>query len=195
MGVARSLNCDGLYGLGLVLAVALLLLPLAGGEALKLAWRYERGAVAAGQWWRFITCHQVHLDPNHALLNAVGLALLWSLFARCYGWGQWLVALGACVAAIGAGFWFFSTQLMWYVGASGVLHGVFACGCIAMLRQRDRIGFIAAAIFVGKLAYEQWHGPLPFERADQVVTVAHLYGAMGGAAMGLVLRGRAQPVY
>jgi rhomboid family GlyGly-CTERM serine protease len=195
MSVARSLNCDGKHGLGLALAAALLLLPLLGGEALKLAWRYERGAIAAGQWWRFVTGHLVHLDANHALLNAVGLALLWSLFARSYAWWQWLLAIGASVAAIGAGFWFVSTQLVWYVGASGVLHGVFACGCIALIRQRDRIGVIAAVIFACKLAYEQLHGPLPFESADLVVTVAHLYGAIGGAAMGLMLRGRGQPVY
>jgi rhomboid family GlyGly-CTERM serine protease len=195
MSVSRSLNCDGSHGVGLVVAAALLLLPLAGGEALKLAWRYEREAVAAGQWWRFVTGHFVHLDTNHALLNAVGLALLWSLFARSYAWWQWLLAIAASMIAIDAGFWFISTGLDWYVGASGLLHGVFACGCIAMLRQRDRIGLIAGAIFAGKLVYEQLHGPLPFERADQVVTVAHLYGAVGGAAMGLVLRGRRQPVY
>jgi rhomboid family GlyGly-CTERM serine protease len=195
MSVARSLNCDGKHGLGLVLAATLLLLPQLGGEALKLAWRYERGAIAAGQWWRFATCHLVHLDAIHALLNAVGLALLWSLFARSHAWWQWLLAIGASMAAIGAGFWFISTQLVWYVGASGVLHGVFACGCIALIRQRDRIGVIAAVIFTGKLAWEQWRGPLPFESADLVVTVAHLYGAIGGAAMGLVLRGRGQPVY
>ncbi len=195
MSVARSLNCDGRYGVGLVLAAALLLLPLAGGEALKLAWRYERTAIAAGQWWRFITCHLVHLDALHALLNAVGLALLWALFARSHAAWQWLAAVAASMAAIGAGFWFLSPQLGWYVGASGVLHGVFACGCVAMLRERDRIGYIAAAIFAAKLAWEQWQGPLPFERADQVVTVAHLYGAVGGAALGLVLRGRAQPLY
>ena len=195
MSVARSLNCDGKHGLGLVLAAALLLLPLLGGEALKLAWRYERAAIAAGQWWRFVTCHLVHLDAIHALLNAVGLALLWSLFARSHAWWQWLLAIGASMAAIGVGFWFVSTQLVWYVGASGVLHGVFACGCIALIRQRDRIGVIAAVIFAGKLAYEQLHGPLPFESADLVVTVAHLYGAIGGAAMGLMLRGRGQPVY
>jgi rhomboid family GlyGly-CTERM serine protease len=195
MSVARSLNCDGRHGVGLVVAAALLLLPLAGGEALKLAWRYERAAVAAGQWWRCFTCHFVHLDAHHALLNTVGLALLWSLFARSYAWWQWLLAIMASMIAIDTGFWFISTQLAWYVGASGVLHGVFACGCIAMLRQRDRIGVLAGVIFAGKLVYEQWHGPLPFERADQVVTVAHLYGAIGGAAMGLVLRGRSQPVY
>jgi rhomboid family GlyGly-CTERM serine protease len=195
MSIARSLNGDGWYGVGLALAVAVLLLPLLGGEPLREAWRYQRDAVAAGQWWRLVTCHLVHLDAVHALLNALGLALLWSLFARSYRLGSWFVAMAICVLAIGCGFWFLSTQLRWYVGASGLLHGVFACGCVAMIRARDRIGFIAGAIFAAKLGWEQWHGPLPFERADLVVTVAHLYGAIGGAVAGLLLRPRAQGLY
>jgi rhomboid family GlyGly-CTERM serine protease len=195
MSVARSLNCDGRYGAALAVATALLLLPLLGGDELKLVWRYERTGIANGQWWRFLTAHLVHLDALHALLNAVGLSLLWMLFARSYRLWQWLLAIGASLIAMGIGFWFFSTELAWYVGASGLLHGVFACGCLAMLRQGDRIGLIAAVIFVGKLAYEHWLGPLPFERADQVVTVAHLYGAIGGAALGLLLGKRAQELY
>jgi len=195
MSIARSLNGDGRYGIGLALAVALLLLPLLGGEPLREAWRYQREAVAAGQWWRLVTCHFVHLDAGHALLNALGLALLWSLFARSYRLGSWLLAIAASMAVIGCGFWFLSTQLRWYVGASGVLHGVFACGCVAMIRARDRIGLVAAVAFAAKLAWEQWHGPLPFERAELVVTVAHLYGAIGGTLAGLLLRPRAQGLY
>jgi len=188
MSVLRSLNSDGVYGLWLAVAAAVLLLPLLGGDALREAWRYERHAVGAGQWWRLLTCHLVHLDAVHALLNTVGLALLWALFAREYRLQQWLLALGASVLAIAIGFWFFSPSLQWYVGASALLHGVFACGCAALIRQRDRIGAIAGALFIAKLAWEQWHGPLPFERADQVVTISHLYGAIGGAIAGLLLR-------
>jgi rhomboid family GlyGly-CTERM serine protease len=191
MTVARSLNCDAAYGTGLAIVAALLLLPLLGGRWLREAWRYERTAVAAGQWWRLITCHLVHLDAVHALLNTVGLALLWALFAREYRLGQWLLAIVASMASIAVGFWFFSTQLQWYVGASALLHGVFACGCAALIRKRDRVGVIAGGLFVAKLAFEQWHGPLPFERADQVVTISHLYGAIGGALAGVLLRPRA----
>jgi rhomboid family GlyGly-CTERM serine protease len=190
MTVLRSLNSDGVYGVGLALAATLLLLPLLGGDALREAWRYQRDAVAAGQWWRLLTCHLVHLDAVHAVLNTVGLALLWALFAREYPLRQWVLAIAASVLAIAIGFWFFSTQLQWYVGASALLHGVFACGCAALIRQRDRIGVIAGALFIAKLSWEQWHGPLPFERADQVVTISHLYGAIGGAVAGLVLRPR-----
>lgn len=195
MNLIRSLNCDGRHGVGLLLAVAALLLPLLGGDALREAWRYERTPIATGEWWRLLTAHVVHLDTGHALLNAAGLALLWALFARIHGVRAWLLVLVIVVAVIDGGFWWLSTQLRWYVGASGLLHGIFVAGCVAMIRARDRVGVIAAAILVAKLAWEHWHGPLPFEPAERVVTVAHLYGAAGGALAGLLLRPRTHGLY
>lgn len=183
----RSLNGDGRHGVALLLAVGLLLLPLLGGEQLRLAWRYQRDAVGAGEFWRLLTAHVVHLDITHALLNAVGLVLLWGLFARAWSPGQWLVAVLASLLAIDAGFWFLAPRLEWYVGASGLLHGIFACGCIALLRQRDWIGAVSAVVFIGKLAWEQRVGPLPFEEGGSVVTIAHLYGAVGGFVAGLLM--------
>jgi rhomboid family GlyGly-CTERM serine protease len=181
-----SLNGDGRYGLALVLAIALLL-PLPGGETLRLAWRYQRDAIAAGEYWRLLTGHVVHLDATHALLNTLGLVLLWGLFARAWQPMQWLFAVAMSLLAIDLGFWFLAPQLDWYVGASGLLHGMFACGCIALLRQRDWVGALGAGIFIGKLAWEQKVGPLPFEEGGTVVTIAHLYGAIGGFAAGLLM--------
>jgi rhomboid family GlyGly-CTERM serine protease len=188
--IAHSLNCDGRYGLALVLCVLLLLVPLAGGNTLRLLWRYEREAVAAGQWWRLATAHLVHMDAGHALLNCTGLALLWALFARSYRPAQWLLAVILAVLVIDLGFWFISTGLRWYVGASALLHGVFACGCVAMIRQRDRLGYVAGACVLAKLVWEQVHGPLPLETRHPVVTVSHAYGAAGGALAGLLLAAR-----
>jgi rhomboid family GlyGly-CTERM serine protease len=193
-GWLRSFHCDRLYGLALLACLALLLVPLAGGDALRGAWRYERTAVAAGQWWRLATAHVVHLDARHALVNAAGFGLLWMLFARSYRPWQWLLAILLCLAVIDLGFWFLSPRLEWYVGASALLHGVFACGCVALLRQRDAVGIAAAALFVAKLAWEQWQGPLPFAGQLPVVTISHVYGAAGGLAAGLLL-GRGQRLY
>jgi rhomboid family GlyGly-CTERM serine protease len=193
-GLARRLNLDGRYGPGLLLAVLLLLAPLLGGSSLELLWRYERSGVAQGEWWRLLTAHVMHLDAWHAMLNCMGLALLWALFARSYRLAQWGWALLVTIVTIDLGFWFISTGLQWYVGASAVLHGVFACGCIALIRQRDAVGVVAAAVFVAKLLWEQIHGPLPLETRHPVITVSHAYGALGGALAGLLLRGRSEPL-
>lgn len=193
--ILQSLNCDGRHGFALLICLVVLLAPLAGGDALRDAWRYERAAVAAGQWWRFVTGHLVHLDAHHALLNAVGFALLWALFARSYSPRQWLLALALCMLVIDAGFWLLSPELAWYVGASALLHGVFACGCLAWIRTGDRMGLVAFALLLAKLAWEHFSGPLPFMGARPVVTIAHLYGAAGGVLAGLLLRPRREPLY
>lgn len=172
-----------------------LLAPVAGGETLREAWRYERVAIAAGQWWRLLSAHITHLDLHHAMLNSTGFALLWALFARSYRPRQWLLAMLLCLCAIDAGFWLFSPQLEWYVGASALLHGVFACGCIAWIRSGDRMGIVAIALLAAKLAWEQYGGPLPFMGDRPVVAISHVYGALGGALAGALLRPRREPLY
>jgi rhomboid family GlyGly-CTERM serine protease len=179
----------------MLVAVALLLLPLAGGEMLRQSWRYERVAIAHGEMWRFVTAHFMHLDLHHALLNAAGLVLLWALFARSYAPRQWPLALALCMLVIDAGFWFLSPQLDWYVGASALLHGVFACGCLAWIRTGDRIGIIAIVLLGAKLAWEHYGAPLPFMAGRPVVTISHVYGAAGGVLAGLLLRPRHERLY
>ena len=194
-GLARRLNLDGRYGFALLTCVVALLAPLAGGDALRTAWRYERSAVAAGQWWRLLTAHLAHLDAHHALLNVAGLALLWALFARSYSPLQWLLGLFICTLAIDAGFWMLAPGLQWYVGASALLHGIFACGCVAWIRSGDRLGFIALVLLAAKLAWEHYGGPLPLMAGRPVVTASHLYGAAGGLLAGVLLRPRHERLY
>jgi rhomboid family GlyGly-CTERM serine protease len=194
-GFLRSLNCDGRYGLVLLLLLAVLILPLAGGEAIRASWRYDRLTILTGEWWRLGTAHLVHLDVHHALLNAAGFALLWALFARSYAPLQWLVAVVVSIAGIDSGLLWLSPQVGWYVGASALLHGIFACGCIAWIRTGDRIGIVALVLLVAKLAWEHYAGPLPMMGERPVLTISHVYGAAGGVLAGLLLRPRDERLY
>jgi rhomboid family GlyGly-CTERM serine protease len=181
-----SVNGDGRYGFGLLLTPCLLLAAELAGDSGRQWLRYDRARIAAGQWWRLLSGHLVHLDLRHAALNALGAMLMWALFARDYAPRQWLLILLASVAAIDAGFWLRDPGLEWYVGASGVLHGVMAAGTLAHLWRRDPDGWILLGFLVLKLFWEQGHGALPFNRAGTPVVVdAHLYGACGGALAGL----------
>lgn len=190
-GLLRSLNCDGRRGPWLLAACALLLLPELWGEAARGALRYERAAIEAGQWWRLATAHVVHLDLEHAALNALGLVLMWALFARDFRAPQWLAIVAAAVLAIDAGFWMRDSTLAWYVGSSGLLHGVMAAGTLAHVRRGDLDGWILAAFMIVKLGYEQWTGALPFAAGDAPVVVnAHFYGALGGLAAAAFLSPR-----
>src|SRR5581483_103099 len=187
----KSLNCDGSWGLALLAVCALLLLlETLGGDPARALLRYDRAAVASGQWWRLVTAHFVHLGLEHAVLNSLGLVLMWALFARDYTPRAWLVILTASIAAIDLGLWISGSTLAWYVGSSGLLHGVLAAGALAHLRRRDLDGWIIAAFLVAKLLYEQLSGSLPFAGHAPVVIDAHLYGAAGGLLAAIGLRPR-----
>jgi rhomboid family GlyGly-CTERM serine protease len=190
-----SLNCDGKLGIALLAAVAVLLLPVLAGEAGREALRYDRVALAAGQWWRLLTAHIVHLDFDHAALNSLGLVLMWALFARDYRPRQWLAIVLGSVLAIDAGLWLRDSTVAWYVGSSGALHGVMAAGTLAHLRRRDLDGWILAVFIVVKLVYEQSAGALPFtDNHAGVVVDAHLFGTLGGVGIAAYLAPRVDPV-
>jgi rhomboid family GlyGly-CTERM serine protease len=186
-----SLNCDGWRGLALLFTCTALLALTATGEAGRRLLEYQRSALAAGQWWRLVTAHLVHLDLRHAVLNCAGLALMWALFARDYTGRQWLAILAGAGAAIDAGLWVWSSTVGWYVGSSGVLHGAMAAGTLAHLRRREPDGWLLAAFLVVKLLWEHWVGALPLSGlGPEVVVDAHLYGVAGGLAVAAFLRPR-----
>lgn len=185
---AAAVNCDGRYGAGLIAACAALLLPQLGGPAATNLLRYDRADIAAGQWWRLVTAHIAHLGLHHAVLNALGLVFLWALFAREWRPRQWAVIIAVVIVAIDSGLWLRDPQIVWYVGASGALHGMMAAGVLSYMRRRDPLGWIMAALLAAKIGFEQLHGPLPFAgRGVPVVVAAHLYGALGGLLAAVLL--------
>jgi rhomboid family GlyGly-CTERM serine protease len=190
-GRLRSLNCDGRYGLALAATLLLLAALAAGGEPWRLALQYQRDAIAAGEWWRLLGAHAVHLGSRHLLLDAAGLVLLWVLYARALAPWQWLAALAVSLLAIDAGLWWLSPGVAWYVGISGLLHGGWAAGALGSWRRERGHALASLALLAGKLAAEQWQGGGVAGSGLPVVVAAHLYGAVGGLAGALAVRGRA----
>jgi len=193
-GFLKSLNCDRGYGLALLCVCALLAVPELIGEPARRVLSFDRGAIGAGQWWRLLSAHFVHVDLEHAVLNSLGLVLMWALFARDYSPWRWAAIYCGSAIAVSIGLWYANPELQWYVGASGALHGVMAAGTIAHLRRRDLDGWILAIFIVGKLAYEQLAGALPFAGTTNTIVDAHLYGALGGVVLALLMNSRRQPL-
>jgi rhomboid family GlyGly-CTERM serine protease len=172
-----------------VLALAALGLLLAG-DAGREALRFDRSGIAAGEFWRLLSGHLVHLGSSHTLLNLAGLVLVWFLVGRAFSRTQWLWIIAGSVAAIDLGLWLGAPSLQWYVGLSGLLHGMLAAGIVAGLAARSGEAAILAVVVAGKLAWEQFAGPLPGSEATSggaVIVDAHLYGVIGGALVAAVL--------
>ena len=164
-----------------LLAILLAMFAVLGlGDNVNQLLRYDRGAIAAGGWWRLLTAHIVHLDGHHLILNELGLVLVWSLFAQDYDAVEWCVIVLSGALAISSGLWWLSPRVGWYVGASGVLHSVMGAGVAKHLAQRSWDRWILAIGLGAKLAWEQWGGAA----APLIVVDAHLYGAICGFIVG-----------
>jgi len=176
--------------LPLAIGLALVVIQACGPE-LASAWRYERSAIATHEWWRLLTGHLVHADAGHLGWNLFGIALVWWLFANQYSLAGWITILLASTMAIDVGFLALMPELEWYVGFSGVLHGMMAAGLLAWLvGARDPLTWLVALLFAGKLAWEHLVGPLPLAARSMdmpVIHEAHTYGALGGVLAGALL--------
>ena len=171
---------------GLILVAAGLML---GGDAARDWLAFERDSIRAGEAWRLVTGHLLHLGWPHFALNAAGLVLVWTLVGRAYKPAGWLLIFLASIVAIDLGLWTLNPELQWYVGLSGALHGVLAAGLVMSCQQPRIETTILALLLLCKLAWEQFSGPLPGSEGSSggpVIVDAHLYGAIGGMLAGLL---------
>ena len=110
-----------------VLGFLCLLAALAGDTG--RAWlSWDRAAITDIEIWRLVTGHLVHMGWPHFALNAVGLVLVWLLVGDRLATRSWLLVIVVTIAGTDLGFWYLEPELQWYVGMSGLLHGLLIAG-------------------------------------------------------------------
>ncbi len=185
-----QLRAHSLLPLALTLCVTLFAL---GGSELTAVLRFEREALLhGGQVWRLFTGHLVHLGWSHTGLNIAGLALIWALVGHRFNNWQWSAIIIALMLGISLSLLIFNPTLAWYVGLSGVLHGMLVAGAVADIRSGDKTAWLLLILIAAKLAWEQLTGALPGSEAaagGAVIVDAHLYGGL----FGLLLSGLFKP--
>lgn len=184
--IAAALQWDRGRWIWLLLIVSTLDLLWALGDKVTLGLRYDRAAIAAGEWWRLLSAHAVHLDLHHLILNELGLVLVWALFAADYDAIDWSIIVLSGALAISSGLWWLSPQVPWYVGASGVLHTVMAAGAVRHWCDRSWDRWILLAGLALKIGHEQYAQAVGSGVA-WIVVDAHLYGAAAGFVVGAAL--------
>ena len=174
-----------------VVYVAISAIIMMSGEFGREALRYDRVWIGQGESWRLISGHFAHLGWSHLALNSAGLLLVWFLVGGAYSLRVWIAITAVTFATMDIGFWFLNPELYWYVGMSGLLHGLLVAGIVTRLRNIDAETAILLLLLVGKITWEQFSGPVPGSESTSggpVIVDAHLYGALGGALGAILAR-------
>ncbi len=152
------------------------------------ALRYSRVGLEQGEYWRLVTGHWVHLNGAHCLLNLAALAIMVWVLGVALPVLTWIYTGVFLCLFISLCLYFFSPAVMWYVGFSGVLHGLFFIGTVSCIRSsRDFVFILVSMLLIGKVVWEQMAGfdanHLQAIIRGRVVADAHLYGVVGGSGV------------
>lgn len=179
-----------------VIAIAISLLMLALQALPEVDALDYRFAALRAEPWRLLTGHFVHVNWQHALINAAALWVVARLYAPDLSAWRQLAALLIAALAISACLALFYPSIVWYRGLSGALHGLFFAGATVWLIQARPRNFrqlwLPSALFFGgwvKVALEQPGGAItPYAEwlGAAVVPQAHLVGAACGTFLGLL---------
>ena len=170
--------------LALVLVSTLLEL---GGDPVRMALRYDRAAIGAGQWWRLLTGNFVHLGAWHLLLNGLSLALLVMLCPDRLPLREWLRRVVLLSLGMSAGLYLCVPALPTYVGLSGMVYGLFTLGLGRQAVNGDRIALMCLLFLAGRIVWELTIGAPASEEAligGTVVAGSHLSGAVSALIYG-----------
>lgn len=179
------------------LALSVICLTLQTLESRSVNWfEFRAQAIFAGEWWRMLTGNFVHLGFSHVFLNLAGMWFIYFLFQvlRSTHLAAWTFLTSAMV--VSSGLLWISTEVDWYVGLSGILHGLFVAAVLADYHRHSRESLVLLSAIILKLGYEQFFGSVPgssWASQGNVIVDAHLYGAVGGLPPGLVYLVRRRP--
>lgn len=159
------------------------------GETSDSIFAYQRNELLLGQWWRFLTGHFAHNNIYHLLMNMLGLALLAALHGIYYSAREVLLQIFLLSMGISMCVFWLNPQLQYYVGLSGVLHGLFAWGVVVDFYYKRKTAILLLIGLIVKLSLEQ----LGFnsDSTANLIGIAvaynvHLYGALLGLVMGVI---------
>lgn len=151
--------------------------------------RYIGDAVQAGEVWRIVTAHWVHVNWKHLMLNALSLVVLVSLTTPGWTIRRWLLQTVIIAVGISVLLALFNPEVLDYAGHSGVLYGLYLLGAIALYPRDRLVASLIVVIVSGRVVVEKLEifdlGTDDFIGA-RVILDAHMYGLLMAIAIALV---------
>jgi len=153
---------------------------------------FSRDAINQGQWWRLLSGNIMHTNHWHLLLNIAGLFMLSHLFGRLFSLRHFIVFSTFNASLVGIMLYYYSTDIDYYVGLSGYLHGLFVYGCLIEIKHGMKSSWLLLGAVIAKIGYETLYGAST-DMSElinaSVATDAHLFGAIIAVPQFLLLMG------
>jgi len=159
------------------------------GDSARELLRYDVEMQNNGEWWRLWTANLVHTNVYHWLLNSTGLVLIWWIFHQQLKPLSWTLLIFILAPAHLALLYWLAPELRWYVGLSGLLHGLLAAAAIFDARGHYWVGYLLLAGIIAKVSWEMMYGAsiqVSHLIEARVATEAHLAGVIVGILLGLL---------
>ena len=175
----------------LILATLLILGLAVAGDGTTESLRYQRDKIFSGEIYRLLTAHLVHLNWTHTLMNMAAIIIGWFLFADAMTNTQWLGSIASCAVIISLLLMIAMPGLSWYVGFSGLIHGLMLQGLILDQRIQTLTKALVITALLLKVGYELYWGGSTSTTAmigADVIVESHLFGLIGGGFTALVIR-------
>ena len=153
-----------------------------GLDAIEL-FRYENTIFKTGEWWRLLSGHFIHLGWAHLVLNLAGMWIIVFIFHPLVKPMSLLVTTLLLATGTSLGLLLFSSEVVWYIGLSGILHGFITMGAIVNFRSKTWLSILLLAFITTKLLWEQFFADsstINVIISGKVIYNAHLYGAITG---------------
>lgn len=184
----RQAQCHWVFS-GIIFAL-IVLQCLHSLELIDIA--YRRSAIQSGEWWRLVTGQYVHNNLAHLLMNVIGLVIIYTLASLYRHANTYIAALVLTTPALGLALFYFEKDLEYYVGISGVLHGVLvALGIVFASTSSKRLGYLLV-FSVSVKVYFEYIGVLSVDNVQQAIGIpvcfgAHHLGVISGVVLAFVI--------
>lgn len=168
-----------------LLSAMLIVLCGYGDNAVRLL-RYENTFSSSREWWRLLSGHFAHLGWMHLILNLIGLWVIFLIYGQYSRPLHLFISMLLIAFGISLGLLVFSPKVGWYIGFSGILHGLIILLALENYQKEKKFNIAVLILVTIKLLWEQLFGVAESMEniiGGRVVFDAHLYGAFTGVVV------------
>ncbi len=187
MGLFKSLHNNKL----LLISILGLSLILIIGQLFQNDIVFDRNAIHSGHWWKTISGNFTHSNIPHLLLNLSGLVLLMLLFVDSLTAKTFIFSTLFLSIIVGFGLFYFTPELDFYYGFSGILYGLYFIAAVCAILNNDRFTGISVALLItSKIVWDYFTGGNQSSAeliGIPVANDAHLYGFIGALFIAVFL--------